>query len=86
MARNALLDLSYNGVFDNWQFGSVTGTANNITIAGGVVFRDETPKIQGSAGVRLFNTQVSLGGRFDIRTGKITNTTTQQVQSVSEPI
>jgi hypothetical protein len=86
MARNALLDLSYNGVFDNWQFGSVTGTANNITIAGGVVFRDETPKIQGSAGVRLFNTQVSLGGRFDTRTGKITNTTTQQVQAAPEPI
>jgi hypothetical protein len=85
MSRNSLLDLSANGLFDNWQFGSVTGSANNVTIGGGVVFRDETPTIKGSAGVRLFNTQVSLGGRFDIRTGKITNTTTQQVQASPEP-
>ena len=86
MQRNAVLDFASGNLFDNWQFGSITGSANNVTIVGGVVFRDESPIIKGSAGVRLFNTQVVLGNRFDARTGKITNTTTQQVQASPEPI
>ena len=79
MQRNAILDFASGGLFDNWQFGSITGSANNVTIAGGVVFRDESPIIKGSAGVRLFNTQVVLGNRFDARTGKITNVATDIV-------
>lgn len=70
MSRDSVLNFAYEGPFDNWFFGSQTGT----TIIGGIVFRDETPTIKGSAGVRLFNTQVVLGYRFDARTGKQTNT------------
>jgi len=71
MSRDSVLNFAHEGPFDNWFFGSVTGN----TIVGGIVFRDETPTIKGSAGVRLFNTQVVLGNRFDARTGKTTNTT-----------
>ena len=70
MTRNSVLDFAHEGQFDNWFFGSITGNQVN----GGIVFRDETPIIRGSAGVRLFNTQIVLGNRVDIRTGKITNT------------
>jgi hypothetical protein len=71
MSRDSVLNFAHEGPFDNWFFGSVTGN----TIVGGIVFRDETPTIKGSAGVRLFNTQVVLGNRYDARTGKTTNTT-----------
>ena len=65
MGDYSILDFTKNPQFNNWSFGSVTGGQVN----GGIVFQDETPKIFGSAGVRLFNTYL-LGGRVDARTGK----------------
>ena len=65
MADYAVLDYTRTPQFNNWSFGSITGGQIN----GGIVFQDETAKVLGSAGVRLFNTYL-LGGRVDGRTGK----------------
>ena len=74
MSNNSILDFTRNPRFNNWLFGSVTGSASSSTVAGGIVFRDETSTIKGSEGLRLFNTQVVLGGRYDVRAGKVTDT------------
>lgn len=78
LSRYSVLDLAHEGSFDNWVFGSITGSQVN----GGVIFRDETPIIRGSAGVRLFNSQIVLGNRFDARTGKIANTSSSLPEAV----
>jgi hypothetical protein len=74
MSNNSVLDFASNPRFNNWLFGSVTGSASSSTVVGGIVFRDETATIKGSEGLRLFNTQVVLGGRYDVRAGKVTDT------------
>ena len=70
MSRKSILNFAHEAPFDNWFFGSISGSS----IEGGILFRDETPSIMGSAGVRLFNTQIILNNRSDARTGRTTNT------------
>jgi hypothetical protein len=65
MSKHARLDLSRNQMnFDDWRFGGISGN----TIIGGIAFEDETARVQGSEGVRLWNTQIR-GKRFDSRSG-----------------
>jgi len=70
MDKSSVLDLASAGEFDNWFFGSLSGNS----IQGGIIFRDEKSTVKGSQGIRLFNTQVVLGNRFDVRGGKPTAT------------
>ena len=69
MREHSVLDFTKNSSFDNWFFGSITGGQIN----GGIVFRDETAKVLGSNGMRLFNTQL-LAGRIDTHTGRPAST------------
>lgn len=67
LAGESTLDFASAADFNNWYFGTLTG-GTNPSIEGGVVFQDEYPLVRGSAGVRLFNTQVVFSGRLDRRT------------------
>lgn len=81
MSNNSILDFTTNPRFNNWVFGSVTGSATSSTVVGGIVFRDETSTIKGSEGLRLFNSQVVLGGRVDKRTGKVTDVSASPIKA-----
>jgi len=73
MDKSSVLDLASGGEFDNWFFGSLSGNS----IQGGIIFRDEDSLVKGSQGIRLFNTQVVLGNRYDVRGGKVTQQLTE---------
>jgi hypothetical protein len=65
LSNHGVLDLGRNQMnFDDWRFGGISGN----TIIGGIGFEDETGSIQGSNGVRLWNTQ-TRGKRIDARNG-----------------
>jgi hypothetical protein len=66
MDKGSILDLASGREFDNWFFGSISGNS----IQGGIVFEDENSIVKGSNNIRLFNTQVGLGNRLDVRTAK----------------
>jgi len=54
LANHAVMDFSNNSeLFDDWRFGGISGN----TVVGGIVFSDETGKVLGSEGIRLWNTQ-----------------------------
>lgn len=72
MDKGSIIDLSAAPNFNNWNFGSVSGNS----IDGGIIFEDDASKVFGSAGVRLFNTQVILGNRVDKRNNKVTQVPT----------
>lgn len=55
LAQYGTIDFSRNQQdFDDWRIGGISGGS----VVGGIQFIDETGVIKGSAGVRLFNTQV----------------------------
>lgn len=61
----AILDFSKNQKnFDDWRFGGLSGGS----VIGGILFTDETSKVSGSYGVRLWNTQIK-GKIYDSRSG-----------------
>jgi len=65
LTKASVLDFSKNEQnFDDWRFGGFSGGS----ISGGIVFGDELSKVEGSVGVRLWNTQ-TIGKRYDQRTG-----------------
>lgn len=60
-----ILDFSKNQRnFDDWRFGGLSGGS----VIGGILFTDETSKVVGSYGVRLWNTQIK-GKIYDSRSG-----------------
>jgi len=68
LGNSATLDLNSVPSFDDWFFGSyITGSTNNGFI-GGLVLENETSKIIGSRGVRLYNTK-KVGTNYDTRGG-----------------
>lgn len=67
----SILDFAANPVFDQWYFGLQSAAG----ISGGIVFLDEESIIRGSAGLRLWNTNLQVGGRVDTRTGVISAST-----------
>ena len=68
LGNSATLDLNSVPSFDDWFFGSyITGSTNNGFI-GGLVLENETAKIIGSRGVRLYNTK-RVGTNYDTRGG-----------------
>jgi len=69
MSESSELDLVYADQFDNWFFGSLTGTGITgvSTVIGGINFGDDSCTIKGSAGVRLYNTRIV--NNYDFRAG-----------------
>ena len=66
MSNFAVMDFTKrNNQFDDWRFGGFTAAGTQI--AGGIVFNDETAKILGSQGLRLWNTQTKAGGVINAR-------------------
>lgn len=66
MSNYGTLDFSKrNSGFDDWRFGGFTAAGTQI--AGGIFFLDETTKVLGSAGLRLWNTQTKAGGVINTR-------------------
>lgn len=75
MDTQSIIDLSASPNFNNWNFGSVSGNS----IEGGIIFEDDGSRVIGSSGVRLFNTQVVLGNRYDGRLDKKNPTPTPSI-------
>jgi len=67
LAEFSILDLQRAPNFDNWYFGTIS----NGTVVGGINFADDTSRIIGSAGVRLYNTQIGIS-QFDFRNSTYT--------------
>ena len=66
MSNYGTLDFSQRqSQFDDWRFGGFTAAGTQI--AGGIVFVDETAKVLGSEGLRLWNTQTKAGGIINAR-------------------
>jgi len=66
LSNYGTLDFSKrNSGFDDWRFGGFTAAGTQI--AGGIFFQDETAKILGSDGLRLWNTQTKGGGVINAR-------------------
>ena len=63
---NAILDFNNdNSLFDDWRFGSLSGS----TINGGILLNSSSAQILGSEGVRLWNTQTKAGSAYNARSG-----------------
>jgi hypothetical protein len=84
MSENSQLDLVYGSQFDNWYFGSLTGTSitGANTVIGGINFADDTCTIKGSAGVRLYNTKIV--NNFDFRAATKVPQTFSVLETLSE--
>ena len=66
MSNYGILDFAQRqSQFDDWRFGGLTAAGTQI--AGGIVFVDETAKVLGSEGLRLWNTQTKAGGIINAR-------------------
>jgi hypothetical protein len=58
LASNSTLDLAAVPAFDGWRFGVQSGYAIN----GGIMFDDETCRMKGSQGVKLWNDTILING------------------------
>lgn len=67
LAEASVLDLRHAPNSDNWFFGAISGSGASASIQGGINFRDDTSRIVGSSGVRLYNTKIV--SNFDVRSG-----------------
>lgn len=62
LMTNSTLDLSTVPPIDTWSFGVQSVSGGQVTINGGIIFRDEDSFVRGSQGVRLWNEQLILSG------------------------
>lgn len=77
LAEASILDLKYAPNSDNWFFGAISGSGASASIQGGINFRDDTSRILGSNGIRLYNTKIV--SNFDVRSGTAVPTPTYSV-------
>jgi len=68
LSEASVLNMKQNPNFDNWFFGSLTGsTSQATTVIGGINFGDDSCRILGSSSIKLYNTKVI--NNYDFRAG-----------------
>jgi hypothetical protein len=58
LGSDSILDLSTVPSFDGWRFGAQSG----FSINGGIIFDDDTARLKGSQGVKLWNDTILING------------------------